>query len=230
MIKAKAMKTQSFKSLFIVFVLFFSLQSSAQEKTIRGITTIFDSIPLIGATVEVQSTGQTVLSDSTGRFIIECNDKDKLKVSAEGFYKEKVKLTYKIKFAAINMRLKPGEENLDHAIGFGHISEKDRITAVASLNKTHTDFSQFTSMTELIGSRITGVQISNNELVIRGRSTTTQGAGDALILIDGVQSSYTTLKNLPPVMVKNISVIKDASAAIYGARAANGVVLIETKR
>ena len=222
------MKTQSFKSLFIVFVLFYSLQSSAQEKTIHGLTTIFDSIPLVGATIEIQSTGQTVLSDSLGRFTIECNDKDKLKVSAEGFYKEKVKLTSKIKFAAINMRLKPGEENLDHAIGFGHISEKDRSTAVASLNKTHTDFSQFTSMTELIRSRITGVQVINEKLVIRGR-TSLIGGGEALILIDDVPSSYSTLKNLPPAMVKNISVIKDASASIYGARAANGVVLIETK-
>lgn len=224
------MKTQSFKSLFIVCVLFCSFQLNAQEKTIYGLTTIFDSIPLVGATIKVQSTGQLVLSDSLGRFTIECDNKDKLRVTAEGFYKEKIKITSKIKFAAINMILKPGEENLDHAIGFGHISEENRVTAVSSLNRTHTDFSQFTNMTELIRSRIPGVQISNTEIIIRGRGTTTPGAGDALILIDGVQSSYTTLKNLPPTMVKNISVIKDASAAIYGARAANGVVLIETRR
>jgi TonB-dependent SusC/RagA subfamily outer membrane receptor len=212
-----------------VIALFLSLNICAQERVVYGITTTFDSIPVMGATVKVYSTGEIVLSDSLGKFLVTCNPKDKLKITAMGFYSEKVKLTSKTRLAAINLRLKPGKENIDHAIGFGHVSERDKIYAVSSLTNNHADFSQFTNMTELIKGRITGVQVINNELVIRGRGTTTPGADKALILIDGVPASYTTLKSLHPAQVKNISVIKDANAAIYGVRAANGVVIIETK-
>lgn len=219
----------NFSTLILVSALLFSINICAQERTIIGITTVFDSIPVAGATVKVQSTGQEVLTDSLGNFSVSCNANDKLKVSAKGFYDEKAKLNDKTKLVAVNLRLKPGEENFEHAIGYGHISDRDRFMAVASLNKNDVDFSKYRDMTELIKGRLAGVQVINNRLVIRGINSVT-GGDEPLILIDGIQSNYATLKNLPPSMVKNISVIKDASAAIYGTRAANGVVIIETKR
>lgn len=215
----------------IIAILFSVVMVQSQEKTVYGLTTMFDSISISGATVEVQSSGEIVLSDSLGKFVVKCNPKkDKLKITANGFYTEKVKLTEKTRLVAVNLRLKPGEDNLEHAIGFGHVSEKDRIAAVASLDKDDVDFSLYSNMTDLIRARLAGVQVINNELVIRGRSTTTEGGDEVLILIDGRQANYNTLKMIHPMQVKNISVIKDASAAIYGARAANGVLIVETKR
>lgn len=223
------MHKRNFSTLILVSALLFSINICAQERTIIGITTVCDSIPVAGATVKVQSTGQEVLSDSLGNFSVTCKAKDKLKVSAMGFYDENAKLNDRTKLVAVNLRLKPGEENIEHAIGYGHISDKDKLFAVSSLNKNDVDFSKYKDMPALIRGRLTGVQVYDNRLVIRGMSSTASGV-EPLILIDGIQSNYATLKMLFPVQVKNISVLKDASASIYGTRAANGVIIIETKR
>lgn len=224
------MNKRNFSTIILASALLFSLNIFAQERTIIGITTVFDSIPVAGATVKVQSTGQEVISDSLGNFSVTCKSKDKITVSANGFYSEKAKLNDKTKLVAVNLKLKPGMENIEHAIGYGHVTDKDKLMAVASLNKTDVDFSKYNSMTELVKSRIPGVQVINGQFVMRGINSINSNTTAPLILIDGVQSNSETLKNLQPSVVKNISFLKDASASIYGTRAANGVVIIETKR
>ena len=84
-------------------------------------------------------------------------------------------------------------------------------------------------MHDLISGRFAGVQIINNEIIIRGRSTFI-ASNAALIIIDGIQSTEEYLFDLPPQDVQSINILKDGSAAIYGSRGANGVVLVETKR
>ncbi len=203
--------------------------SNAQDKVIQGIVTTFDSIPVIGAQVKISSSKQTVQTDTLGRFTAQVEDNDKLKVSAEGFFKQKVKLTDKVKFVAVNIKLKPGEKNREIAIGYGHVTDRNKLNALSSLNNDDVDFSQYSTIYELIKGRFAGVQVSNGEIIIRGINSINSSSA-ALIVVDGVPTNESVLNSIPPSQVKSIDVIKDGSSAIYGSRGANGVVLIETKR
>ncbi|WP_372946935.1 TonB-dependent receptor plug domain-containing protein [Mariniphaga sp.] len=223
------MNTKFSKTLPLIAVLFFALISNAQERIVHGMVTTFDSIPLIDAEVQVRSTKQTVLTDTLGRFSVAVNPGERLKVSATGFFNQKVKLEEKTKFAAINLKLKPGEKNREYAIGYGHVSDRDKLNALASLNSDDLDFSQYSDIYDLIKGRFAGVQVVNGEIIIRGINSINSSSA-ALIVVDGVPVDGSALSSIPPVQVKSINVIKDGSSAIYGSRGANGVVLIETKR
>jgi TonB-dependent SusC/RagA subfamily outer membrane receptor len=223
------MNTNILKSLFFLAALCLAVTTNAQERVIHGIVTTFDSIPLIDAEVKVRSTKQTILTDTLGRFSATVNPGDRLKVSATGFFNQKVKLEEKTKLVAVNLKLKPGEKNREYAIGYGHVSDKDKLNALASLNSNDMDFSQYSDIYELIRGRFAGVQVVNGEIIIRGINSINSSSA-ALIVVDGVPVDGSALSSIPPVQVKSINVIKDGSSAIYGSRGANGVLLIETKR
>lgn len=223
------MNTNIFRTFFLLFFCAFTFTSGAQEKVIHGVVTTFDSIPLIDAEIQVRSTKQTVLTDTLGRFSVAVNSGDVLKVKATGFFNQKVKLEEKTKFAAINLKLKPGEKNREYAIGYGHVSDRDKLNALATLNNNDMDFSQYSNVFELIKGRFAGVQVVNGEIIIRGINSINSSSA-ALIVVDGVPVDGSALNSIPPVQIKSVNVIKDGSSAIYGSRGANGVVLIETKR
>ncbi len=221
------------KSVFIITTLLviflFAFNSYSQERIIHGQVFTFDSIPLVNAQVKVKSTKQVVTTDTIGLFSVGCNEKDVITVTANGFYNQKVKLESTIKFAIINLKLKPGEKNRDIAIGYGHVTDRDKLNAVANINSGDFDFSQYSNIYELIQGRFPGVQIINGEIIIRGINSINSSSA-ALIVVDGVPADNSVLSAIPPVQVKSINVIKDGSSAIYGARGSNGVVLIETKK
>ena len=222
------MKQKLFVFQFII-ALCLSIFTNAQDRVIHGIVTTFDSIPLINAEVKVLSSKQKVLTDTLGRFSVASDPEDKLKVSAYGFYNQKVQLNENTKFAAVNLKLKPGEKAREYAIGYGHVSDHDKLNSVATMNKDDVDFSQYNNIYDLIRGRFAGVQIINGEIIIRGQNSILLSSA-ALIVVDGVVVDAQTLGAIPPIQVKSINVIKDGSAAIYGSRGANGVVIIETRR
>lgn len=224
------MKKRIFFMLLTVTSLMLSINLRAQERMIGGVVTTFDSIPLIGASVIAQNTKQEVLTDSLGNFSIRCKNDDKLKVSAHGFYNQNVKLTDKIKFAAINLKLRPGEKEREFAIGYGHVADTDKLNAITSINKNDFDFSHYQNIYELIKARCPGVYVIDNlRIIIRGMNSINLD-NSALVLVDGIPYKAPDLKVIQPSQVKSIDFIKDAGAAIYGARGANGVILIESKR
>lgn len=213
-------------------ILFFVLISNlnyAQERLVQGTVHIFEDIPLIGAEVKVKSTKESVKTDSTGQFIVTCYAEDKLKIRAKGFYSQNVKVDPNTKFVAVNLKIRPGEQNLENAIGYGYISEKDKTTAISTINQEHNDYSRYSDMYDLLIGQFAGVQIINDRIVIRGINSFT-GSSSALIVVDGVVSDSDVLLTMSPLEVKSISVIKDGSAAIYGSRGANGVILVETRK
>lgn len=208
----------------------------AQNHIVHGIVHTFDSIPLIGVQVTVKSTKQSVLTDSLGNFAVGCNTSDRLKIRADGFYTEDIKIKKNIKVVAVNLKLKSNKKNTKskntdqiYAIGYGHILEKDRTTAITNLNTSNATYLKYTDMYDLLASEFAGVQVSNGEIIIRGYKSF-QGSSAALIVIDGVISNYDALNLLKPIEVKSINIIKDGSSAVYGSRGANGVVIIETKK
>ena len=220
-----------FRHIFFTGIIVVSLQllSFGQERTIKGLVTTFDSILISNATVVVKSTKQEVKTDSLGEFTVVCKPKDKIKVAAHGFYTRNVKIKPEINIALVNLQLMPGPENREYAIGYGHVKDEERLNAISSLNNSDLNFSQYTSIYELIRGKFPGVQIENGDIIIRGKISI-NGSSAALIVVDGIVSEKTVLQSITPNDVKSINIIKDGAASIYGAMGATGVVLIDTKR
>lgn len=194
-----------------------------------GKVTTLGDVPLIGAEVTVKSTKETVYTDSTGVFKAQCDWNDKLKIKAEGFVTENVKVSEKIRVVAVNLQPKANNMNREYDIGYGKVSEANRSSAVSGLNDNDTEFTRYKDMYELIQSNFAGVQIRNGEILVRGASSFNSSSA-ALIVVDGVISDSDILRQIRPINVKSINIIKDGSTAVYGARGANGVVIIETKK
>ncbi len=224
------MKINLQKFFVIGLVLVCGLQLNAQDQMIRGVVTTFDSIAIVGADIQVKSTKEIVKTDTLGRFTVNVNPGDRLKVEAKGFISEKVKLEDNTKLVAVNLKLKPGQKSIEYAIGYGYVKDADKLNAVAQLNNKDMDFSQYSDIYDLIRGRFAGVQVnSNGEIIIRGVNSINLSSA-ALIVVDGITVDQSMLSSLSPSNLKSINVIKDGSSAIYGARGANGVVLIETKK
>lgn len=221
--------------LVLLNFMFVSNMLKAQDHAIQGVVHAFDSIPLIGAEIKVKSTKQSVFTDASGNFVLHCDSEDKLKIMAKGFHNQNVKLTKKIKYVAVNLKSKARgtsyrEKEPKYAIGYGYVSEKDKTTASESLQKNEASFSRYSDMYDLIRGQFAGVEVTmNGEIIIRGTSSFNSSSA-ALIVVDGVIMEADILNTMSPIQVKNIHVIKDGSAAVYGSRGANGVVIIETRK
>ena len=212
-------------SVLYLMILFSTFIIQAQDHVIHGVGHTLDSIPLFGVEIKIQSTKQTVQTDSLGNFTAICNKKDKLKLKANGFYNQNVKITENVKIVAINMKLKPGKKQSNYAIGYGYVSEQDKTGPMSNLDVKESDYSRYNTVYDII--RGMGAQVRNGEVILRG-SRSFQGSSAALIVVDGAIADYEFLKSLRPIEIKRIDILKDASSSVYGSRGANGVVLIET--
>jgi len=206
------------------------IQGNAQERLLQGMVTTFDSIPLIGAEIKVKSSKQVITTDTLGRFRTYVEPEDKLRVTAKGFYPQNVKLEEKIKLVLINLKLKPTPKAKEYAIGYGYVKDAEKLNALSQLTGDDVDFSQYSNMYDLIRGRFAGVVVQpNGDIIIRGVNSLNLSSA-ALIIIDGIPADNSVLQSISPINVKSVNIIKDGSAAIYGARGANGVVIIETKK
>jgi TonB-dependent SusC/RagA subfamily outer membrane receptor len=218
-----------FLNSFLSVFLFTSI-SYSQERTLTGVVTTLENIVVVGAEVKVLSSKATVLTDSLGNYKVNCLLKDKIRISANGFFTEKIKINEETKEASINLKFKPKEESIDVALGYGHINEKDKTYAITTIkNNDKFGFSRFTNMHDLILNSSSSITLINGDFIIRGASSL-QGSSAALIVIDGIDVNKSQLSSLSPYDVKSIDILKGSSASIYGSRGANGVVLITTKR
>ncbi|KJF45306.1 TonB-dependent receptor plug domain-containing protein [Draconibacterium sediminis] len=215
--------------LLVLFLFFILFSSYGQGKIIRGQITAHEEIPLIGAEIFVESSGNQFRSDSMGNFRISCQQKDKIKVSAKGFHSEEIKIKKKNKYVLVNLKLKSGEENKNLAMGYINIDNKDKLYAIKAIDDDEIDYSMYRNIHEILTGNFPGLQIQNGKIVIRNTASFT-GDNAALIIIDGRESTMSSLENIATSDIKNISVMKDASAAMYGSRGANGVVIVNTKR
>ncbi len=224
----KKLKTKNL--YFFIFLMIASCMSGiAQDRYIQGRVTTFDSIAVSNATIWIKSTGEEIKSDSVGNFRVKSSGSDLLKVSAGGFYTQRVKFDEKIKLILVNLKLKPGEESREIAVGYGYVKDKDKLYAVSSLSSDDLNATQYTNIYEMIQGRFPGVQIVNGEFIIRGNSSI-NSSNAALLVLDGNIVSQSVFASLVPSDVASINVLKDASSAIYGSRGANGVIIVETKR
>lgn len=204
--------------------------ANAQEpvtKIVSGRALTLGDMPVRGLTVASKTLGSKVSTDDNGCFSIACADKDVLIFSGNLFKTEKKKIKAGVNdsvFAVMTFPL--SEENIDVAIGYGYIKEKDRTAAVSRLPKGK-DYCRYTDMYELLSENFTSLSVIGSCVSIRGNETF-NGQQCALLIVDGKEVS--TLSNITPCDVKDISVLKDGSTAIYGSRGGNGAVIITLKR
>lgn len=219
--------------LFFVFI-FLSLLSFAQQNVVTGI--IYDSanIPLVGANILVKGTDIGVLTDFDGKFSIEITDDNStLVISYLGFETKEVDVK---NTSTIEIVLEENASNLEEVVvvGYGTQKVKDITGAVATFDGESLAERRTTQVSTALQGSIAGVTVSRGDgnpgsggsILIRG--VTSLGNSQPLVLVDGVPS---TLGDVSPDDIANISVLKDAaSAAIYGSRAAAGVIIVTTKR
>lgn len=201
----------------------------AQPRILKGYVTTFDSIPLINAEVMALSSKRKFYTDSLGNFEIQCMPKDKIKVSGHGFTSRRVKIKAENNYLLVNLKFKTNPESPEIAIGYGHIKDKDKLYAVSALNNNDLGFSQYSDIYDVLTGRFSGVSVVNGDIIIRGQNSL-YGSSAALLVLDGVVVDKTTFEMIRPIEVKNISILKDGSSAIYGSRGASGVVIVELKK
>ncbi|MCW3805537.1 TonB-dependent receptor [Plebeiibacterium marinum] len=200
--------------------------------------------PLPGVTIIVSQTGQGVAADTNGRYAILVRKDDVLKFSFIGFKPQTVLVDGKPK---LNVGMKPTQENVDEVtvVAFGTQKKESVVSAITTV-KPESLKSSNSDLTSSFAGRIPGLvawqtggipgalteEEMNTKFYIRGITSFGENANiDPLILLDNVEVSKLDLARIDPDDIESFSVMKDASAtAMYGARGANGVILVTTKK
>lgn len=209
-----------------------------KKRTVTGtVTDALDATPIIGANVLLKGSKTGVITDLDGNFSIQVNStKDILLVSYIGYTTREVTVG---DLGIISIKLSSDNELLDEVVVVGSGTQKKvSITGSISTVKGMELKSPSSSLTSSMAGRLAGVIVNTtsgepgaaSEFYIRGISTF-GGRTTPLIMLDDVEISSGDLNNIPAETIESFSILKDASAtAIYGARGANGVMLITTKR
>lgn len=219
---------------FGFFLLLFCNAAVAQK--VSGKITAEDGLALPGVNVIIEGTSIGTTSGSEGDYTLAVNDANAVLVfSFIGYKTERVPVQAQ---TTINVALQPDVQSLGEVVVVGYgIQKKVSLTAAVSVVTSDEIVSrQAPNTTSLLQGRTPGLQIvqnsgqpgaENNDIRIRGLGTFSSSGTNPLILIDGVEGR---LDLLNPNMIAEVTVLKDAaSAAIYGSRAANGVILVTTK-
>jgi len=222
---------------FLVLVLGFNLSVQAQNAIdIRGVVSDASGDPLPGVNIVIKGTLQGTLTDPDGNYKITVPGNDAILVfSFIGYNSQEITVGNQ---SIINVSLNEDLKELDEVvvIGYGSVARKDVTTAVSTVSTKEIDERPIVSAAQAIQGKAAGVNVyqpsgaPGGEMVIRVRGTTSfNGSNNPLYVVDGVPVD--NLNFLSPMDIANMQILKDASsAAIYGSRAANGVILITTKQ
>ena len=230
------------KQIQILFLLFLSLGAFAQQ-SVSGLITDNSGTPLPGVNVIIQGTNVGVSSDFDGNYQINADNGQILVFSYIGY--ESVELT--VNGANQDVKMTESDSELDEVvvIGYGTVRKKDLTGAVDLVTEKNFAKGSVVSPQQLIRGKVAGVSIVSNSgapgddsnVLIRGIGSLNLNS-NPLYVVDGIPldsggvgGSRSPLNAINPADIEAISILKDASAtAIYGSRAANGVVLITTKK
>ncbi len=198
------------------------------QKTVSGIVSDNTGQPLPGAAVIVSGTTIGTTTDFDGKYTINATNGDILEISFVGFKTHKIKVANS---STYNVSLEEDTAQLDEVLVVGYGTQK-KLTVTGSVSSIKADKVVQTPVANVKGLLIGQVPglVTNQNPGLPGQdnvSLSIRGFGEPLVIVDGIESA---LDRLDPNDIESISVLKDASAAIYGARAGNGVVLVTTKR
>jgi iron complex outermembrane receptor protein len=226
------------RSIWMVLALALSAAPAWAQGLITGSVKGEDGSPLPSAVIKESSTGATTVADGNGQYRLQVASKTASVSATLMGYVSQTKTVQVVGNATVNFVLDESEEQLDEVVivGYGTSNVKDLTGSLVSVKSKSFQKGAFASPTQLIVGKTPGVRITAGSgrpgegarIRIRGGSSI-NASNDPLIVIDGLPSEGMGLLN--PNDIESFTVLKDASAtAIYGSRAANGVILITTKK
>src|SRR5690606_38089865 len=205
------------------------------QRKISGQVVSPDQSPISGATVLLEGGTQATTTNDAGHFELTV-DKGVLVVSYVGYISQRIPLDNKTTY---QVQLQPDEQTLEDVVVVGYGTQR-KATLTGSISQVKGEElvkSPQPNLSNSLAGRFSGVIINNrtgepgydgSSITVRGQAT--NGNNDVLIVVDGVPGQVGGLERLDPNDIESISVLRDASAAIYGNRAANGVILVTTKK
>ncbi len=217
---------------------FFSCQPLFSQQIFSGLVTGRGRAPVAGASILNSASKKGTVSDSSGRFSIEAVPGAVLEISCVGYLSERVVVK---NGSEIALQLTESQNNLNEVIriGYGTTLRKDVTGSVSGISANQFNVGVITNPLQDIEGKVAGVVIvqpggdPNGDYIVRIRGATSLTGQPPLLVIDGVavDSFQIAINSLNPADIETFTILKDASsAAIYGSRGANGVILVTTKR
>ena len=212
----------------------FGIMANAIQSTVTGTVTDDTGAPLPGANVLVKGTTTGTQTDFDGNYTITADSGATLEFSYIGFATQEIAVDGQ---TTINVSMAEDAAALDEVIVTGYSTQTrgDLTGAVSSVDLSEAVKAPITNAAEALQGRTSGVTVLNSGSpggtpIIRIRGFGTSNSNAPLFIIDGVQTDDASiLNNINPSDIKQMNVLKDGAASIYGARASNGVVIITTK-
>lgn len=222
------------QSLFFVLFLLSSTLAFAQNR-VTGVVTDKTGEPLIGVNVLEKGTTNGTVTDIDGKFTVDMPQGKTLVFSFIGFVTQEIKVTSNV----VNVVLNEDTKTLDEVvvIGYGSMTRKDVTSSITTVQAEDLNVGVYTSPAQLLQGKVPGLTIANTSdpngspsISLRGASSLRSGeAMEPYYVIDGVPG--VSLSLVAPEDIESIDVLRDASAtAIYGSKAANGVIIVTTKK
>jgi TonB-linked SusC/RagA family outer membrane protein len=225
------------KKLTTLIITLMSLMVSVSlvaQMTVSGTVTDNESIPLIGVNILIKGQTTGTVSDIDGNYTLTANDGDVIVFSYTGYSSQEITIG---NLTTIDIVMEEDAAFLDEVVVVGYSTQKkSNLTgAVASVNAEELEARPITNATQSLQGQVSGVWVNQasgepgqDAATINIRGIGTLNNSDPLILVDGIEAPF---GNIDPNDIESVTVLKDAaSASIYGSRAANGVVLVTTKR
>lgn len=233
----KRTKQCLFRHLLILAGLLVTMAASAQQFTVKGTVKDMAGEPIIGANVMVKGTTNGCITDIDGGYSVSgVSASSVLVYSFIGYKNQEVACKGQHE---INVTLAEDLQTLDEVVvvGYGSLSKKELSSSIVQVDKSKFQQGAMNNPMELLTGKVAGLNVNNtasanpnsgSSLQVRGATSIT-ASNDPLIVIDGVAGG--DIRNLSSQDIESMTVLKDAgSAAIYGTRGANGVILITTKK
>ena len=222
------------KKAFLVVLMLSSSLIFAQNN-ISGSVSDESGNPVPGATVVVEGTNTGVVTDFDGNYQINASTGDQLTFSSLGFASQTITVGNQ---SQINVTLMSSVDILDEVVVSGYQTQQRRSLsgAIGTVDTEEAFKTQVTNAADALQGRVAGVQVTSGggpgaAPVIRIRGYSTTNDNSPLYVIDGIQTTDpNVMRDINPRDIENISVLKDGAAAIYGARASNGVIVVTTKK
>lgn len=191
--------------------------------------------PLPGVSVLIKGTSRGTTTNIDGEFSLSAAENEILQFSYIGFVTQEIPVGNQ---SLVNVIMQPDAEQLEEivVVGYGSVNKRDLTGSVAQIDATKISNQSPNSVTDILRANVPGLNVGFNnspkgvsELQVRGKNTLTAGSSP-LIVVDGIIFNG-DLSDINPADIDKVDVMKDASsAAVFGARGANGVVMITTKR
>ncbi len=220
---------------FMLCICCFKFTAFSQSRTVNGTVNGMDNLPIPGVSVKIKGSSNATVTDGNGKYNIALDaNQTTLIFSYLGFVPKEAVVTG----STLNVVLEESKSQLDEVIvvGYGTQKRSNVIGSIAQINSEELKQAPTMNITNMLAGRLPGITTLQSsgrpgadDATIRVRGTSTYAGGQGpTVIVDGVERPFS---QLDPNEIESISVLKDAvSSAVYGLQAANGIILVTTKR